>query len=97
LCKFYKFLSRSPSYWESVKTKPIFLNQDKKAVAAFEGKGNQFHEILFLPEAEYALPAYNFILPDFLNDEEIKNILTKTFGIRKPSMKDAIYIFTMLQ
>jgi len=49
LCKFYEYLSKNNSYWSNIKTKPIFLNQERKAVPAFELIDREFHEILFLP------------------------------------------------
>lgn len=46
LYQFYEYLSKNNSYWDKVKTKPIFLNQNRKAVAAFEN--NKLR--IFLPD-----------------------------------------------
>ncbi len=37
LSSFYLWLAQSPSRWKAVRTKPIFLNDEGKAIAAFEG------------------------------------------------------------
>lgn len=89
LHKFYEYLSKNNSYWIDVKTKPIFLNNDRKAVPAFEKKGKEFHEILFLPSDNLNKPTKT-ISPELLGNEKSKEFI-ENFGIKQPSLKDEIY------
>lgn len=56
LHRFYEYLSKNNSYWSDVKTKPIFLSKERRAVPAFEKSGKEFHEILFLPSENLNTP-----------------------------------------
>ena len=89
LHKLYEYLSKNNSYWSEIKTKPIFLNQERKAVPAFEQKGKEFHEILFLPSKNLNKTGKT------INSELLKNEKTKefieNFGLKQPSLKDEIY------
>ncbi len=81
----YKWLSETSHRTELAKTKPIFLDQDLKAVAAFD-KNNQ--QVVFLPIDDNEI----YVV---INDELLKNKDTyefvKKIGITKPSLKHEIY------
>lgn len=89
LNKLYEYLLKNNSYWIDVKTKPIFINSEQKAVPAFEKNGRDFHEILFLP-SENLNSSSKTIHHDFLKNEKTKEFI-EAFGIKKPSLKDEIY------
>lgn len=89
LHKFYEYLLKNNSYWSDIKTKPIFLNQERQAVSAFEQKGKEFHEILFLP-SENLNTTEKTINSELLNNEKTKEFI-ENFGIKQPSLKDEIY------
>lgn len=90
LHQFYEYLSINNSYWIDVKTKPIFLNTIGKAVPAFEQIGRDFHEILFLPSENFN-DDEKTINPALLNREITREFITN-FGIKRPSLKDEIFI-----
>lgn len=89
LHKLYEYLSKNNSYWSDIKTKPIFLNQERQAVPAFEQKGKEFHEILFLP-SENLNTTEKTINSELLKNEKTKEFI-ENFGIKQPSLKDEIY------
>lgn len=89
LNKLYEYLLKNNSYWSDVRTKPIFINSEQKAVPAFEKNGKDFHEILFLP-SENLNSSSKTIHPDLLKNEKSKEFI-EAFGIKKPSLKDEIY------
>ena len=89
LHSFYEYLSKNNSYWSDVKTKPIFLDKERKAVPAFEKKGKDFHEILFLPSKNLKSSTKS-ILSEHLKNEKTKEFI-ENFGIKQPSLKDEIY------
>ena len=89
LHKLYEYLSKNNSYWSDIKTKPIFLNQERKAVPAFEQRGREFHEILFL-SSENLNTTEKTINSELLKNEKTKEFI-ENFGIKQPSLKDEIY------
>ena len=89
LHKLYDYLSKNNSYWSDIKTKPIFLNQERKAVPAFEQKGKEFHEILFLPSENFRTTEKTISSDLLVNDKT--NEFFKNFGVKQPSLKDEIY------
>lgn len=89
LHKLYEYLSKNNSYWSDIITKPIFLNQERKAVPAFEQRGREFHEILFLP-SENLKTTDKIINSELLKNEKTKEFF-ENFGIKQPSLKDEIY------
>lgn len=89
LHKLYEYLSKNNSYWSDIKTKPIFLNQERKAVPAFEQRGRVFHEILFLP-SENLNTTEKIINSELLKNKKTKEFI-ENFGIKQPSLKDEIY------
>jgi len=87
--KFYEQICKSPEYLKKVKTKPIFIDSDNKAVAAFKlDNDSKKHEpILFLP-TEIPNSSYKYIHKELYKKsrEFIEN-----FGIKEPSLRDEIY------
>ena len=99
---FYKWLSASNRY-EAVRQKPVFLDQNGKAAAAFD-KADQ--PILFLPvenvtnfttaqssrlsttDAVRSIPT---VYPPLLSDPDTHKFIKK-IGIKPPSLRDQIYI-----
>jgi DNA polymerase III delta prime subunit len=89
LHKLYDYLFKNNSYWNDIKTKPIFLNQERKAVPAFEQRGKEFHEILFLPSENFRTTEKTISSELLVNDKT--NEFVKNFGVKQPSLKDEIY------
>lgn len=85
LHSFYNWLSETDHRTEISKTKTIFLNQQKKAVAAFDAKAKA---ILFLPSEVSS--GYETILDDLLENEATQKFISK-IGITEPSLQDEIY------
>jgi len=86
---FYEYLLKNNSYWDDVKTKPIFLNEERKAVSAFEQKGKKYYEVLFLPSKNIT-KAGKIIHSELLKNKKTKEFIEQ-FGIKEPSLKDEIY------
>ena len=85
LHKFYKWLSETKHRTELSLYKPIFLDQNGKAVAAFDEE-NQL--ILFLPVKD--VEGYSVVHPELLKNPETKQFIID-IGIKQPSLKDQIY------
>lgn len=85
LHRFYKWLSETKHRKEIAVTKPIFLDQDGNAVAAFD-EGKQL--ILFLPAED--IEGYTVVHPELLKNQETKQFIIDV-GIKQPSLKDQIY------
>lgn len=49
LIRFYEYLSKNNTYWETIKNKPIFINQNREAVPAYSENNKA---ILYLPDEE---------------------------------------------
>lgn len=85
LFKLYRFISSSSQRMKYAKNIPIFLNNERKATAAFDEAGKH---ILFI--SNNIISDYNFILPELLSDENIQ-ILIKNYQIKQPELKDEVY------
>lgn len=85
LHRFYEWLSSSSRRAEKVKRKSVFLNQEKKAVAAFDSNG---HPILFLPSRD--VKNCETVYTSLLRRKTTAKFF-EMIGIRKPSVKDYIY------
>ncbi len=85
LHSFYKWLSETKHRTETAIDKPIFLDQDGKAAAAFD-KGE--HSVLFLPVKD--VTGYRVVHPDLLKNPDTRSFV-KQIGIKQPSLKDQIY------
>jgi hypothetical protein len=84
LHSFYRWVAETSGRTKLVRTKPIFLNQNRDAVAAFDATG---HSVLFLPTDT---AGYNTVFPDLLENEDTSKFLAH-LGIEKPSLRDEIY------
>lgn len=84
LHKFYKWLSETRSRTELAKKKPVFLDQDKHAAAAFDEKDQP---VLFLPGE---LPGYKVVHPELLKKQGTRKFI-ESLGIKQPSLRDEIY------
>jgi hypothetical protein len=89
LHKLYEYLLKNNSYWSDVKTKPIFLNKERRAVPAFEKNGKELYKILFLPSDSLSSPKKT-IHPKLLENNKSKEFI-ESFGIKQPNLKDEIY------
>ena len=85
LHSFYKWISETKHRIEIATDKPIFLNQNRKASAAFD-KANQ--AILFLPVKD--ISGYNVVYSELLSNADTKQFIDQ-IGIKQPSLKDQIY------
>ena len=85
LFEFYKWIFESKNRTELIKKKPIFLDQNKNAVAAYDETD---HLILFLPVS--GVDGYSYVNNELLNNEYAKELI-KTIEIKEPSLKDQIY------
>ena len=85
LHEFYKWLSETKHRKEISITKPVFLDQNGNAVAAFD---NEDQLILFLPVKE--VEGYTVVHPELLKNPETRQFMID-IGIKQPSLKDQIY------
>ena len=85
LHQFYKWLSETKHRTDLAKKKPIFLDQNHNAVAAFDANSQA---ILFLPTEDVS--GYTVIHPDLLKNDDTRKFID-TIGIKEPSLKDYIY------
>lgn len=85
LHRFYKWLSETKHRKEISVNKPIFLDQNGNAVAAFDEEGQL---ILFLPLED--VEGYTTVHPELLENPETKRFIID-IGIKRPSLKDQIY------
>ncbi|MEW9053053.1 MAG: AAA domain-containing protein [Neobacillus sp.] len=84
LHSFYRWVAETSKRTNLIKMKPIFLNQDRKAVAALDANEQV---VLFMPtETE----GYITVLPDLLENEATAEFL-KQLGVERPSLRDEIY------
>lgn len=86
LHSFYKWLSETKHRTDVSKDKPFFLDQNGKAVAAFD---KEEHSILFLPVKDVS--GYRVVHPELLRNPETYSFITEQIGIKQPSLKDQIY------
>ena len=93
LHNFYKWISDTTHRREIIKRKPIFLDQEKKAAAAFD---NAKQLILFLPVPNTDMGEYRVVNSELLKDEKTKKFIEE-IGIKQPSLKDQIYTIILPQ
>lgn len=86
LQKFYKWISDTKKRAELIRQKPVFIDQDFKAVSAFDNDGRA---TLFLPIENVS--GYRFINDQLLKCDGIGE-LVRRFEIKEPSLKDYIYV-----
>lgn len=85
LHKFYKWLSETKHRKELSATKPVFLDQNGNAVAAYDDEDQL---ILFLPVKN--IESYTVVHPELLKNPETRQFIVD-IGIKQPSLKDQIY------
>lgn len=85
LNKFYKWLSETKHRREAIIKVPVFLDQNEKAVAAYDKGG---HAILFLPVKNVS--GYRVVHSKLLKNPDTRAFV-KEVGIKQPSLKDQIY------
>ena len=91
LHRFYKWIADTKGRTELIPTKPIFLNQNRKAAAAFDTKK---HAILFLPTNGGS--EYDTVHEALLESEDTVAFI-KQIGISEPSLRDEIYNIILKQ
>lgn len=83
LCQMYGLIAANSDSVRKAKTVPIFLNEQRKASAAFVG--NVANLFLNSPNSS----GYNVVLKDIENDENGRNLLTK-MAVSQPVLKNKI-------
>lgn len=91
LHRFYKWIADTKGRTELIPTKPIFLNQNRKAAAAFDTKK---HAILFLPIDGGS--GYDTVNEALLENEDTVAFI-KQIGVSEPSLRDEIYNIILKQ
>ncbi len=86
LHRFYKWLSETANRTHKILYKPVFLNQNRKAVAAYDEEDTA---ILFLPTIGNS--NYNTVNRNLLANENTLDFIKNKVGIKEPSLKDEIY------
>lgn len=81
----YKWISETKHRKDVASSKPIFIDQDGKASAAFDKAGQL---ILFLPVKN--MTGYRMVNSALLEKEETRNFIDQ-IGIKQPSLRDQIY------
>lgn len=82
---FYKWLSETSHRTSIIKKKPIFIDQNGKAAAAFD-EDNQLILFFSIPD----IKGYTVVNDKLLDNEDTVQFL-KDIGVSKPSLKDQIY------
>ncbi|MCL5972284.1 MAG: DEAD/DEAH box helicase family protein [Firmicutes bacterium] len=85
LHEFYQYVADSSHRTKQIKSKAVFINQDRKAVAAFDKQGQA---ILFVPTEDSS--DYETVNSALLENEDTAAFLTQ-LGVTTPSLKDEIY------
>ncbi|AET69783.1 Putative ATPase (DUF699) [Desulfosporosinus orientis DSM 765] len=85
LDSFYQYIANTPGRKKLINTKPIFLNQHKKAVSAFDSNGQA---VLFLPADD--VEGYDTVHFALLENDATLDFI-KQLGIKEPSLRDEIY------
>lgn len=91
LHRFYKWIADTKGRTDLILTKPIFLNQNRKASAAFD---TNKHAILFLPTNGGS--AYDTVNDALLSNEDTIAFI-KQIGVSEPSPRDEIYNIILKQ
>jgi len=85
LHEFYKWISETKHRKTIIRDKPVFLNQDRKAVTAFDKAGQL---TIFFPVKD--IDGFNVVHPSLLEDTETYMLL-QDLGVKQPSLRDQIY------
>lgn len=86
LHRFYKWIADTPRRFSDLKTKPIFINADDEAAAAYDESGSK---TLFLPSAE--VKDCPTVHPELLQNGETASFLRDVVKLEEPSLQDYIY------
>ena len=84
LNSFYTYISENAGRVKRIKSVPIFLDQDCRAVAAYSTNGQ---EILFLPNNDVS--GYRMINSELMKLESVRS-LARQLELRKPLLEDEI-------
>jgi len=89
LAKFYEQIVKSECV-EKAKIKPIFIDSNNKAVAAFrlDNDSKKYEQMLFI-SGEFPDTSYKYILKELY--EKSKEFIEENFKIKEPSLRDEIY------
>jgi hypothetical protein len=87
LHKFYKWLAETKHRTDISKDKPIFLDSNSKAAAAYD---NNQQLIMFLPVNNIENSEYTVVNPQLLLNKHTRSFLEE-IGVKEPSLKDQIY------
>lgn len=85
LSSFYTYITENAGRVKRMKSVPIFLDQDRRAVAAYSINGQ---EILFLPNEDVS--GYRMINSGLMKLESART-LVRQMELRKPSLEDEIF------
>lgn len=86
----YHYLLKNENYRKDVRYRPIFLDRNKKAVAAYvyDSSSRKAEKNLYLDTIEGSV--FCTLLPELLQNETTAEFV-KEFGIDKPDLRDEIY------
>lgn len=85
LHRFYEYLQERSSYQKIVKNKPIFLDQHRQPVAAYD-ENNEL--VLFLPDSD--IEGYTTVHRELLQNKGTFDFIT-SIGVARPSLRHEIY------
>lgn len=85
LHRFYQWIGETKKRTDSAKYSPIFLDQDSRAVAAYDSDN---HHTIYLPSE--GITGYRTIRDDLVSVPESYDFFVKS-GITTPSLKDHVY------
>ncbi|MBQ6656688.1 MAG: hypothetical protein IJM64_05340 [Ottowia sp.] len=90
LHEFYVWLHETKKRTDAVRKQPVFLNQNREAVAAVDAAGKP---VLFLPSEAVgeSTGAYNFVHASLLENEKTLEFIQKGVGVKEPSLRDYIH------
>lgn len=89
LHKLYAYIAKNSNYWDNLKTKPIFLNENKSAVPAYERQNGAFHNVLFFPSK--FVDADEKTIYAKLLENDMSKAFFQSIGIKEADLKDEIY------
>ncbi len=86
----YHYLLKNENYRKDVRYRPIFLDRNKKAVAAYvyDSSSRKAEKNLYIDTIEGS--SFRSLLPELLQNETTAEFV-KEFGIDKPDLRDEIY------
>ena len=91
LVELYKYLMGNRELLQAAKKLPILLDQNKNAVAAYDGYGES---IVFLPFEDNEETQYTVVYPPMVKNNDVKEFLQQ-LGVHRPKLKDEIYNYIL--